>query len=123
MVLADRYIYTLMVRDLVRARTAMVKDLYGIALVRTRCSISTSPRRRWSSAPSPRTAPWTTGRAGWTWPLARHVRQLPQVSSPRAGTVQAPAGHLRLHHRRWRTLVEDISAELQRKIESTLAGR
>ena len=40
MALADRYIYTLMARDLVRGMDEKCENLYGIALEPMRCSIS-----------------------------------------------------------------------------------
>ena len=65
-VLADRYIYTLMARDMVRGMDeAWLKNLYGIALSPMRCSTSPSSRRNWCSAIFPKARRWTIGKAAW----------------------------------------------------------
>ena len=67
-VLADRYIYTLMARDMVRGMDeAWLNNLYGIALEPDAVFYLTVEPRNWCNAISPRTRRWITGRAAWTW--------------------------------------------------------
>jgi hypothetical protein len=66
-VLADRYIYTLMARDMVRGMDEQwLKNLYGIALKPDAVFYLASNPRNWCNATSPRPPPWTTGKAVWT---------------------------------------------------------
>ena len=67
-VLADRYIYTLMARDMVRGMDeAWLKNLYGIAPGAGRGVLSfASNRRNWCSAISPKARRWIIGKAAWT---------------------------------------------------------
>jgi len=67
-VLADRYIYTLMARDMVRGMDeAWLKNLYGIASSPMPSFTSTCRPRNSCNAASPKTAPSITGKAAWTW--------------------------------------------------------
>jgi dTMP kinase len=125
MVLADRYIYTLMVRDLVRGADAQwVKDLYGIALV---------PDAVFYLTVSPQTLvqrTFTKNRALDYWEsgldlgLSRDMfdsflkyQSLVQEQFKR---LQAAYGFTIVDGER---SVDDLNAELQHKIEFTLAGK
>ncbi len=66
-VLADRYIYTLMARDLVRgADRAWTRNLYSPALVPDAVFYFRVSAAQLVERISKRTAPWIIGRAGWT---------------------------------------------------------
>jgi len=67
MVLSDRYIYTLMARDLVRGMDEKwLKNLYGLALVPDAVFYLNVPPGNWCSAPLPRTPRWIIGKVEWT---------------------------------------------------------
>ena len=68
-VLADRYIYTLMARDMVRGMDeAWLKNLYGIALEPDAVFyLNVAARGTGAAHVSPRTPRWITGKAAWTW--------------------------------------------------------
>ena len=74
MVLADRYIYTLMVRDMVRGMDlAWLKTSTASPWCRTWSSTWTSCPKPWSSAPSPRTGPRLLGKRHGPGPVPRYV--------------------------------------------------
>jgi dTMP kinase len=67
-VLADRYIYTLMARDMVRGMDEKwLKNLYGIALEPDAVFYLSSNRRNLCSATSPKARRSIIGKAAWTW--------------------------------------------------------
>lgn len=66
-VLADRYIYTLMARDIVRgANPDWIKEVYSIAIVPDAVFYLSAPPGRLPSATCARIRSWIIGNRGWT---------------------------------------------------------
>ncbi len=103
MVLADRYIYTLMARDLVRGMDEeWLKNLYGLALVPGRRVLSQRFAGRIDPAHLPeKDDARLLGKRHGRGTLARHVRFVPQIPDVGGRTVQAAAIKLRIHNHRW----------------------
>ena len=100
-VLADRYIYTLMARDMVRGMDeAWLKNLYGIALEPDAVFyLSVGAGGTGAAQPFQKRDAGLLGKRHGPRPVARHVRQLPEIPDGDAGRVPPIAKNLRLHHR------------------------
>jgi dTMP kinase len=125
MVLADRYIYTLMVRDLVRGADAQwVKDLYGIALVPDAVFyLNVSPQTLVQRTFSKNRALdfWESGLdLGLSRDMFDSFLKYQSRVQEQFRRLQAAYGFTIVDGER---SVDDLNAELQHKIESTLAGR
>jgi dTMP kinase len=122
-VLADRYIYTLMARDMVRGMDeAWLKNLYGIALEPDAVFIFPSNRRNSCSAISPKRDARLLGKRHGPGPVARHVRQLCEISDRDAGRVpalQKTYGFTIVDANR---SVDSVTKELRKKIRALLDG-
>ena len=125
MVLADRYIYTLMVRDLVRgADEQWVKDLYGIALVPDAVfylNVSSQTLVQRTFAKNRALDYWESGMdLGLSRDMFDSFLKYQALVQEQFRRLQATYGFTIVDGER---SVEQINAELQHKIESTLAGR
>jgi len=125
MVLADRYIYTLMVRDLVRgADEQWVRDLYGIALVPDAVfylNVSSQTLVQRTFAKNSALDYWESGMdLGLSRDMFDSFLKYQTLVQDQFKRLQATYGFTIVDGER---SVEDLSAELQRKIESILAGR
>ena len=126
MVLADRYIYTLMARDMVRGMDEdWLKNLYGMALVPDAVfylNVAAGGTRAAQLRQVPRAG--LLGKRHGPRPVARHVRQFPEIPGADGRAVQAaadaPTAFTIVDGNR---SVEDINAELRKKIEAVLAGK
>ena len=125
-VLADRYIYTLMARDMVRGMDeAWLKNLYGIALKPDAVFYSRCAAGGTGAAEScqERDA-WIIGKAAWTWGLSRDMfdsflkYQTAMQSAFRQ--LQKTYGFTIVNGNR---SVEAVTAELQKKVGSVLEGK
>jgi len=125
MVLADRYIYTLMVRDLVRgADEQWVKDLYGIALVPDAVfylNVSSQTLVQRTFAKNSALDYWESGMdLGLSRDMFDSFLKYQARVQDQFKRLQATYGFTMVDGER---SVEDLNAELQHKIESILAGR
>ena len=125
-VLADRYIYTLMARDMVRGMDeAWLKNLYGIALEPDAVFyLSVEPQELVQRNLSKKRDAGLLGKRHGPRPVARHVRQLPEISDarcrPRSGNCRRPTASPS-----WTATVRwiPITKELRKKIGALLAGK
>jgi len=125
MVLADRYIYTLMVRDLVRgADEQWVKDLYGIALVPDAVfylNVSSQTLVQRTFAKNSTLDYWESGMdLGLSRDMFDSFLKYQTLVQEQFKRLQATYGFTIVNGER---SVEDLNAELQQKIESTLTGK
>jgi dTMP kinase len=125
MVLADRYIYTLMVRDLVRGADAQwVKDLYGIALVPDAVFyLNVSPQTLVQRTFTKNRALdyWESGLdLGLSRDMFDSFLKYQSLVQEQFKRLQAAYGFTIVDGER---SVDDLNAELQHKIEFTLAGK
>ena len=125
MVLADRYIYTLMVRDLVRGADAQwVRDLYGIALVPDAVfylNVSSQTLVQRTFTKNRALDYWESGLdLGLSRDMFDSFLKYQSLVQEQFKRLQASYGFTIVDGER---SVDDINAELQRQIESTLAGR
>jgi len=125
MVLADRYIYTLMVRDLVRgADEQWVRDLYGIALVPDAVfylNVSSQTLVQRTFAKNSALDYWESGMdLGLSRDMFDSFLKYQARVQDQFKRLQATYGFTMVDGER---SVEDLNAELQHKIESILAGR
>jgi dTMP kinase len=125
MVLADRYIYTLMVRDLVRGADGQwVKDLYGIALVPDAVfylNVSSQTLVQRTFAKNSALDYWESGMdLGLSRDMFDSFLKYQALVQEQFKRLQATYGFTIVNGER---SVEDLNAELQQKIESTLTGK
>jgi dTMP kinase len=125
MVLADRYIYTLMARDLVRGMDeAWVKNLYGIALAPDAVFyLNVSPKQLVQRNFSKNQALdyWESGMdLGLSRDMFDCFLQYQARMEQQFKRLQASYGFTIVDGER---SMDEISAELQKRIESVLAGR
>ena len=102
MVLADRYIYTLMARDLVRGMDeGWLKNLYGVALVPDAVFyLNVSPEHLVQrTLQEERCRAGLLGKRDGPGAFAGNVRQFPEIPGPDGPAVQAVADHLWVRHR------------------------
>ena len=123
MVLADRYIYTLMVRDLVRgADEQWVRDLYGIALVPDAVfylNVSSQTLVQRTFAKNSALDYWESGMdLGLSRDMFDSFLKYQARVQDQFKRLQATYGFTMVDGER---SVEDLNAELQHKIESTQA--
>jgi dTMP kinase len=125
-VLADRYIYTLMARDMVRGMDiAWLKNLYGIALKPDAVFYLAIEPNDLVQRNLAKTATLDYWESGMDLGLSRDlVRQLHRVSDPDADGLPQTAKDVRLHHRgRQSSGGRVVNAELRAKIEDVLVGK
>ena len=88
-----------MARDLVRGMDeAWLRNLFGIALVPDAVFYLEVSRSSWFSASSPRTSPWTTGRAAWISACPGTCLTASSSTRPGCATPSAGCRRPRLHH-------------------------
>jgi dTMP kinase len=125
MVLADRYIYTLMVRDLVRGMDEKwVKNVYGIALVPDAVFyLSVTPEQlvQRNFLKNQTLDYWESGMdLGLSRDMFDSFLKYQRLVEAEFKRLQATYGFTIIHGER---SVEDISGELQRRVEQVLSGR
>ncbi len=125
MVLADRYIYTLMARDLVRGMDEdWLKNLYGVALVPdTVCYLNVAPEQLVQRNFSKNQALdfWESGMdLGLSRDMFDSFLQYQALMEKQFKRLQATYGFSIVDGHR---SADEINAELRRKIESVLAGK
>lgn len=125
MVLADRYIYTLMARDLVRGMDEdWLKNLYGVALVPdTVCYLNVAPEQLVQRNFSKNQALdfWESGvDLGLSRDMFDSFLQYQALMEKQFKRLQATYGFSIVDGHR---SADEINAELRRKIESVLAGK
>jgi dTMP kinase len=125
MVLADRYIYTLMVRDLVRGMDeAWVKNLYGIALVPDvvfYLNVSAEELVQRNFAKTHALDYWESGMdLGLSRDMFDSFLKYQALVAQQFKRLQATYGFTIVDGHQ---SVEEITAELQRRIEAVLAGK
>ena len=125
MVLADRYIYTLMARDLVRGMDeAWLKNLYGIALVPDAVfylNISPEQLVQRNFAKNKRLDYWESGMdLGLSRDMFDSFLKYQALMARQFTRLQATYGFDIVDADR---SPEEVNADLRRKIESVLAGR
>jgi dTMP kinase len=125
MVLADRYIYTLMARDLVRGMDeAWVENLYGIALVPDAVFyLNVSPKQlvQRNVAKNQALDYWESGMdLGLSRDMFDCFLQYQARMEQQFKRLQSSYGFTIVDGERF---VDEVSVELQKRIESVLAGR
>jgi dTMP kinase len=124
MVLADRYIYTLMVRDLVRGiEEAWLRKLYGIALAPDAVfylNVSSEELVQRNLAKNRALDYWESGMdLGLSRDMFDSFLRYQALVQEQFRRLQTTYGFIMINGER---SVDEVNAELQQRIESTLAG-
>jgi dTMP kinase len=124
MVLADRYIYTLMVRDLVRGiEQDWLRNLYGIALVPDAVfylNVSSEELVQRNLAKNRALDYWESGMdLGLSRDMFDSFLRYQSLVQDQFRRLQSTYGFIMIDGER---PVDEVNAELQQRIESTLAG-
>jgi dTMP kinase len=125
MVLADRYIYTLMVRDLVRGiEEAWLRNLYGIALVPDAVfylNVSSEELVQRNLAKNRVLDYWESGMdLGLSRDMFDSFLRYQALVQQQFQRLQSTYGFIMIDGER---SVDEVNAELQQRIEITLAGK